>query len=140
MLAVACLAGCGGAPLSPMVTDAAIETALPKGGERALELGKKGQLDGVPVSVSVGVSDAYGKQSQAEALQLRWSAADLAKVQWSSISKFQLLDLADLRITSRYGLQAAHAWCFGEEKLGATLTPRLCGDTYLRAVQGAKVG
>jgi hypothetical protein len=126
----------------PIVDDAAIETAVSAGGERALALGRRGLLAAEGVTVDVGVTDAYGSKSQVGALALRWNADDLARVNWKEISKYRLLDLARPVILDRNGAQALGYWCVSGEGEGRTLTPVLCGEPYRQAaaafMSGAK--
>jgi hypothetical protein len=126
------LSACGSPP-SRYVDDASIDTAVFKAADRALQLGKRHALTPDGVAVRVGLTDAYGNGSQADALTLRWPQDALDRINWKDITRSQLLDLAEPTVKSRYGAQALYSWCYAQPDTARFVTPRFCAAPYLKA-------
>lgn len=128
-------------PSSPTVENAAIETAVSLAGDRAVALGRSGDLSPQGVTVMVGVTDSFGQKTQAPALRFTWSASDLTRVSWPGMNGYTTLDLSRPEILSRYGAQALGSWCIDPQgDSGRTLTPNLCQAPYERAAADFMTG
>lgn len=126
---------------SPVVDNAATETAVSSAADRALALGKSGKLESSGVTVMIGVTDRYGAQSQAPALRFTWRTDDLKRVSWDGMRSYPLLDLSTPEILSRHGARALGNWCIDPEgENGKALTPTLCGKAYEAAAESFMKG
>lgn len=113
-------------PPPPVVIESWSKFGVGEAGREALSRGRKGEL-GEPLVVMVREKDDYGQELTRPGFTLTWSADDLARIEWTGVDKFMLLDLAKLRdggVDGVDGAAALNVWCGDREKY--VLTPALC--------------
>ncbi len=117
---VAVLAGCGPTKPDGPILVGSSSSAFVEAAERAVRE-KDGAAD-FPYEVRVQLVDDYGQETTAPVATLFWAASDLEKVNWKDFSKYQMANIATVRIDGSRGVIAFAEWC---EKY-IDLTPRLC--------------
>ena len=125
MVTVGCKPDASFDPTKPIIADFE-EYALRDGAVEAVRRGRRG-LTINPVVVRIEGDDGYGHDITLAAFTLTWKSDDLARVQWSQIGEYQMLELAELqgdKVDSIHGARALNSWC-GDEN-NQTLTPRFC--------------
>ena len=129
---------------APVTTDETItadyvEGAFGDASRLALQRGKRGApLE--TITVMVKTTDPYGNEGTGPLLTLRWERADLARVNWDQIDRYQLLDLAAVAPDSPDAMLSFRDWCWKSGASGASLTPRLCRSGAIRDAQLAMSG
>lgn len=124
---VAVLTGCRPSKPDGPILVGSSSSAFAEAAERAFR--EKDGAAGFPYEVRVQLVDDYGQKTSAPVVTLFWTASDLEKVNWADFSKYQMANIATVRIDGMRGVIAFAEWC-GKY---ASLTPRLCGQGRRRA-------